>query len=108
MIRGLEYLSCEKRLRELVVFSLGKRRLWGDLLGAFQYIEGAYEKDGKRLFTIACCDKTRSKSFKLKEGRFRWDRRKNIFMRVVRQCNRLPTEVVDIPSLELLKTSGWT
>lgn len=32
------------------MFSLEKRRLWRELIVAFQYIEGAYKKDEDRLF----------------------------------------------------------
>jgi len=67
MIRGLEHLSCEDRLRQLGLFSLMKKRLQGDLIAAFQYLTGAYKKDGDKLFSRACCNRTRGNSFKLKE-----------------------------------------
>ncbi|KAJ7412759.1 hypothetical protein BTVI_45352 [Pitangus sulphuratus] len=50
MIKGLKHLSCKERLRELQFISLEKRMLQGDdLRAAFQYLKGAYKKDGEGL-----------------------------------------------------------
>ena len=51
MIRGLEHLSYKDKLRELGLFSLEKRRLQGDLIAVFQYLQGDYKQEGNQLFT---------------------------------------------------------
>ncbi|KAK4829619.1 hypothetical protein QYF61_005746 [Mycteria americana] len=99
MIRGLEHLSYEDRLRELGLFSLEKRRLREKLTAAFQYLKGPMRKL-RRDFLQG----TRANGFKLKEGTCRLDIRKTFFtMRVLRHWNRLPREAVDAPSLEVFK-----
>jgi len=105
MIGGMEHLFYEERLRELGLFSLEKRRLQGcRLIAGLQYLKGTYRKDGENLFIKACCDRTRSNGFKLREGRFRLDIRKKFFtMRVVKHWHRLPREAVEAPSLETFK-----
>lgn len=46
MLKGLEYLSDEDRLRQLGLLSREKRRLWRRLKVIFQYSKGPYRKDG--------------------------------------------------------------
>ena len=65
---------------------------------------GAYKKNGEIIFSRACCDRTRSNGFKLRESRFRLGTRKRFFtVRVVKHWHTLPREVVDAPSLDTLK-----
>ena len=93
-----------RNLRELGLLSPEKRRLWRDPIVVFQYVNGGCKKEEDRLFSGVCCDRTRGNSLKLKEGRFRLDIMKMFFtVRVVKHWRRLPREVVDAPSLQILR-----
>jgi len=65
-------------------------------------LEGYQTKAGQRLFATACSDRTRGNGFKLKEGRFRLDIKKEFIpVRVVRHWSRLPREAVEAASPEV-------
>ena len=86
MVRGLEHLSYEDRLRGVGLFCLEKRKLRGDLTAAFQYLKGAYKQEGSQVFERVDNGRTRGNGFKLKEGRFTLDVRGKFFTRRVVGC----------------------
>ena len=99
-VKGLEHFSSEDRLRALGLFSLQKRRLWGDVLAAFQRLNRAYRKAEERFFIRRYSDRTKGSGFELKEGRSRLDiRRQFSSLRLVRHRCRLPRATVGCPIL---------
>lgn len=89
MVRGLEYMMYEERLRELGLFSPKKIRLQGGLTAVFSYLKREYREDGDG-FLVVHDNKAKCNGHKLKSEKLWSEKNKysesNQILEQVSQC----------------------
>ena len=105
LVKGLTSLSYEKRLQDLQLTSLEKRRLRGDLIEVFKLVTGKEHIDYTNLLQLDDTGHdTRGHRYKLKKRRSRLDIPKYFFSnRIVSLWNSLPSHVVEADSVLTFK-----
>lgn len=105
MINGFGSLSYEERLKQLDMFSLRYRRLRGDLIEVFKFVQDPEERYLSDLFTFNRNDTVRGHQYKIILNHSRTRLRQSFFCRrVVKHWNQLPNEIVSSSSLGIFKT----
>ena len=97
MLPGMSQLSYPERLKALDLPTVIYRRLRGNLIQVFKYLQGYYDVNRSNLFHIneepAYC--TRGHEFKLSKTFHSSVLKQNFFaVRVINNCNALPEETV--------------
>ncbi|PIK55907.1 hypothetical protein BSL78_07177 [Apostichopus japonicus] len=104
LVPGLCSLPYEQRLRELNLFSLSHRRLRGDMVFVYKYLNGLIISTHD-LFIRSHGSVTRGHSYKLVKPRVNTSlRQKNFTQRSISYWNSLPEHVVNSPSLNCFKS----
>ena len=106
MIGGLRNVKYEDRLVSTGLLPLDKRRVRGDLIQVFKFINNIDKIEYRKLFEMSDTSRpnTRGHSQKLVKKRSRLELRKNFFsQRVVNAWNGLPQSVVDAESVNSFK-----
>ena len=103
-VRDLEHKSYEEQLRKLGLFSLEEAQ--GKPYRFLQLPARGLWQDWGKFLLLDNCVRTSGNGLKMHQGRFRLDIRKKLFSkRVVRHWNRLPSEVAESLSLDIVKKS---
>ena len=110
MVRGLDGLNYEEKLKKLNLEPLYIRRRKADLILVFKILNGFCNVDKESWFTTVGNETLRttrlnSYHLNLKKQKFRTEIRKNFFTnRVVDEWNKLPTSVKDSKTVNEFKT----
>ena len=103
MFPSLRLMPYEKRLRELDLFSLERRRLRGNLIETFKILKGLVGT-GEHLFNLCRNTSLRGHSLKLEKMRASTSIRANFFsFRVVNAWNKLPQGVITVNTINDFK-----
>jgi ribonuclease P/MRP protein subunit RPP40 len=104
MIPALRACPYEERLKRLNLFSLEKRRLRGDLIQVFKYVNNFHSIDFTKLFEINSNPRTRNNGMPLIGKRCLSDIGKNFFTnRIISDWNQLPSEVIKAQTINSFK-----
>jgi len=98
LVKGLEGMAYEERLRTLGLPSLEKRRLRGNLIALCSFLRRGSGKGGASFFSLVSSNRMHGNGSKLYQGSFRLDIRDLFFTeRMVKHWNRLPREAPQCP-----------
>ena len=106
LIKGLNGLSYQDRLRQIHLPTLKYRRMRGDMIEVYKFLHGYYTLDSSMLFSKLSESSTRGHSLKLYKNGFNkgLDIRKYSFSyRIVDNWNSLTEEIVTAPSINCFK-----
>jgi hypothetical protein len=103
MISSIRHMGYQRRLRELDLFSLEKRRLRGQLIETFKILKGFNNIDYRNLFTLND-HPTRNHGLKLQPKRFNTRPCGDLMTyKIINVWNRLPPAVTASESVETFK-----
>ncbi len=104
LVRGVRHVPYEKRLRQLNLFSLERRRLRADLILPFKIFKCEVDLNPSEFFLRPPRAGLRGHTYRLLQGPSRLRRRSGAFsVCIVKFWNRLPAQLVLAPSVSIFK-----
>ena len=104
LVREFAKQPYESRLKALGIYSLYCKRQRGDLIETYKLLNGYYDVDWTKFFTLSPIRNTRGHHMKLYKQTSKIQLRSNFFtQRIINMWNSLPATVVSAPTVSLFK-----